>query len=289
MGIQDFNENVQKAVNRRQPFESVDRVHGLCREAGFDSINFDLIYGLPLQTVESFSETVKMVVALRPERIALYNFAYVPQMKRHQRKIILSDLPSAEVKLTIFLESRGKFVEAGYEPIAMDHFAVGHDELARAFQRGELYRNFMGYTVKPADEFVGFGLTAIGFLGEMFVQNHKTLPAYYRLLTDGHLPVERGKLLDEDDVIRQWTINCLMCQFKLDKAFFLKKFNKEFDRYFFEEHAHIIGCQQDHLIEASDRALEVTELGKIFIRNICVGFDRYYRQKKISQQFSRTV
>src|SRR3989338_10996339 len=178
IGVQDFNEDVQRQVGRHQPYSLVKELHERCRELQFESVNFDLIYGLPRQTVKSFRETVEKVILLRPDRIALYSFAYVPWLKRHQRKIEASLLPSSDLKLDIFLNARAQFLEGGYMAIAMDHFALEDDELARAFKRGTLYRNFMGYTVKQADEYIGLGLTSIGFLEGTYVQNQKALSAF---------------------------------------------------------------------------------------------------------------
>ena len=164
MGVQDFDPKVQEAVNRIQPYELVKEFYDWCRALDFQSVNFDLIYGLPHQTQKSFSDTVDKVIALKPDRIALYSFAYVPWLKKHQNKMDQNYLPSNDAKLDIFLKSRTQLMENGYQAIAMDHFALKNDELAKAFQSGTLYRNFMGYTVKPADEYIGLGLTSIGFL-----------------------------------------------------------------------------------------------------------------------------
>ena len=289
MGIQDLDPNVQKAVNREQPYEMIGDLYAYCRQAGFRSINFDLIYGLPFQTTESFSRTVSRVIGLKPDRIALYSFALVPWLKKHQKKIDEATLPSSDVKLDIFLQARSQLLDAGYQAIAMDHFALEGDELAKAFREGGLYRNFMGYTVKPADEYIGLGLTSISFLEDIYAHNHKALPEYYRLLRAGMLPVERGKILSMDDRIRQWTIGALMCRFRIDKNEFKKKFETSFDGYFTEEQAHIGRCVKDGLMKVDGETVEATELGKIFIRNICMGFDRYLRKQDAPGRFSRTV
>lgn len=289
MGIQDFDPTVQSRVNRLQPFEMVKEFYDWCRELRFLSINFDLIYGLPQQQVGNFSETLEKVVGLRPDRIALYSFAYVPWLKRHQRKIDIEELPSNNDKLDIFLKSREQLLSSGYQAIAMDHFALKTDEMARAFNEGTLYRNFMGYTLKPADEYLGLGLTAIGFLENTYVQNYKTINDYYRLLKEDTLPVERGKVLSHDDQIRQWVINSLMCRFKVDKSEFKKKFSIEFDGYFDLEQAHITKCLEDGLLSLKGNTLLATDMGRIFIRNVCMGFDGYLRQPKAHKEFSRTV
>lgn len=289
IGVQDFNEDVQREVNRHQPFEMVQALTEWCRQLKFQSVNFDLIYGLPRQTPENFGRTVDHVIGLRPDRIALYSFAYVPWLKRHQKKIDESLMPSNDMKLDIFLTARRKFLDAGYQAIAMDHFALKGDELAKAFDQGKLYRNFMGYTVKPADEYIGLGVTAIGFLQDTYVQNHKALPDYYRALEQNRLPVERGKVLTGDDQIRQWVINALMSQFYLNKSAFKGRFGVEFDRYFDIEQEHIRRCTRDGLLEEDAGHIRVTELGKLFVRNICMGFDSYVRQEGARHQFSRTV
>lgn len=289
MGIQDFDPAVQQAVNRIQPYELVKEFYDYCRELDFPSVNFDLIYGLPLQTPRSFSDTLRKVTAFRPDRIALYSFAYVPWLKKHQTKMDQTALPNADQKIDIFLQARAQLLEAGYQAIAMDHFALKDDELAAAYNNGRLYRNFMGYTVKPADEYIGAGVSSIGFIEDAFIQNHKVLKDYFASLDRDELPVERGKCLSMDDKIRQFTINSLMCHFKLDKAEFQERFGKPFDEYFHEEQAHIQNCLQDGLLEADNHAIRVSDLGKIFIRNICMGFDVYLRAQTLNARFSRTV
>jgi len=289
MGVQDFDETVQKNINRVQPFEMVEQTNRWCRELGFHSVNFDLIYGLPHQTRTSFDDTVEKVIALKPDRIALYSFAYVPWLKHHQRKIDTQTLPEANEKMEIFVSARNRFLNAGYQAIAMDHFALKTDELSKAFNEQKLYRNFMGYTVKPADEYIGLGMTAIGFLGNTFIQNVKELPEYYRLLREGTLPVERGKALTADDQIRQWVIHSLMCHFSVKRQAFSVKFGVEFDEYFKEEQEHLQNCIEDGLLRKTDDGYEATEMGRLFIRNVCMGFDWYLRQKGSHQRFSKTV
>ena len=289
MGIQDFNPEVQEVVNRRQPFFMVKDLFDWCRELKFLSINCDLIYGLPHQTTTAFRDTVEKVIQLRPDRIALYSFAYVPWLKKHQSKLEKETLPSNDEKLDIFLQSREQFLGGGYQAIAMDHFALKNDEMAKAYNTGTLYRNFMGYTVKPADEYIGMGITAIGFLENTFIQNHKTLKDYYGELSEGRLPVERGKVLSLDDITRQWVIRSLMCQFQIDKTEFRKTFDIRFDDYFIEERNHIDKCLRDQLIMEEGEVILATDLGKIFIRNICMGFDWYLRQQNAHRRFSRTV
>ncbi len=289
IGLQDFDPVVQKYLNRVQPLEFVKQFYETCRQTGFQSINFDLIYGLPLQTVKSFALTVGDVIALRPDRIALYSFAYVPWLKKHQNKIDKAKLPSNDQKLEIFLNAREAFLQNGYQAIAMDHFALMDDELCKAFQSGRLHRNFMGYTVKPADEYIGLGPSAIGFLEGTFFQNYKTIPQYYKFLKDGCLAVERGKNLTEDDLIRQWVIKSLICQFQIDKKVFSEHFSLDFDGYFESEKKHLAKCLDDGLVSFADQKIVVTDLGKIFVRNICMGFDWYLQQKTSHKLFSKTI
>ena len=192
-------------------------------------------------------------------------------------------------KLDIFLQSRENLLAHGYQAIAMDHFALTSDDMAKAFNEDRLHRNFMGYTLKPADEYIGVGPSAIGFLEKTYVQNVKVLPEYYEIISQGRLPVERGKKLNEDDQIRQWVINSLMCQFQVDKKLFFDTFGYEFEDYFTLEASHIHDCVEDSLLKENPRKVMVTDLGKIFIRNVCMGFDNYLRQKNGHQRFSRTV
>ncbi len=289
MGVQDFDDKVIDAVNRHQPFGLVKEVTDCCRELKFHSINFDLIYGLPHQTRETFQKTVDQVIGLRPDRIALYSFAYVPWLQKHQTKLVADDFPNNDAKLDIFLLARQKFLDNDYQAIAMDHFALKDDEMAKAFNERKLYRNFMGYTVKPADEYIGFGVSAIGFLENTFIQSSKVLPEYYKALGEGRLPVERGKELTEDDRIRRWVILQLMCQFRVDKKQFKNLFGKDFDDYFVVERGHITYCIEDQLIQEDGPMIEVTDLGQLFIRNVCMGFDAYLQKSGTVRRFSRTV
>ena len=289
LGVQDFDEKVQDDINRIQPFTQVKEVNQWCRDLKFESVNFDLIYGLPYQTRETFKRTVDLVIGLRPDRIALYSFAYVPWISKPQNKFNLEAIALHDEKLDIFIQSRNNLLAHGYQAIAMDHFALGTDELTQAFHQGALHRNFMGYTVKPADEYIGLGPSAIGFLENTYVQNTKVLPEYYEKLSQDHLPIERGKVLTDDDIIRQWVINHLMCQFKVDKQVFFKKFEFEFEDYFGQEIDHIRDCVKGGLINEGHGQITVTDLGKIFIRNVCMGFDWYLRQKNAHKRFSKTI
>lgn len=289
LGVQDFNAQVQNQINRIQPFEQVKKTTDWCRELRFQSINFDLIYGLPKQTEASFEDTVKEVIGLKPNRIALYSFAYVPWLKKHQNKMKQDDFPNADEKLNIFIKARELFLNNGYQAIAMDHFALKDDELSTAYDQGVLYRNFMGYTVKPADEYIGLGVTSIGFLQKTFIQNYKTLKSYFAELDQGRLPVERGLELGKDDTIRQWVINSLMCRFFLDRIDFENEFGISFDLYFKKELTHLKNCQQSNLVKDDGQRVELTFLGKFFVRNVCMGFDVYLKNSSHNQKFSQTI
>ncbi len=289
LGVQDFDEKVMDDINRIQPFSQVKQITQWCRELKFDSINFDIIYGLPYQTQETFKKTIDAVISLKPDRIALYSFAYVPWLSKPQNKFNLDAIPVHDEKINIFIESRNSLLNSGYQAIAMDHFALKTDGMAQAFNEGRLHRNFMGYTLKPADEFIGLGPSAIGFLENTFVQNVKVLPEYYEITSKGQMPVERGKLLSQDDIIRQWVISRLMCQFEIDKKIFFDKFKVTFENYFKQEAEHMANCIEDGLLQENLERIKVTDLGRIFVRNICMGFDWYLRQKDGHKRFSRTV
>lgn len=289
MGVQDFDAKVQDDINRVQPFEQVKAVNAWCRELGFESVNFDLIYGLPYQTEATFAKTIDLVLSLRPDRIALYSFAYVPWLSKPQNKFNLEAVPQGDQKLDIFINSRTTLLEKGYKAIAMDHFALATDSMAKAFDQGQLYRNFMGYTLKPADEFIGLGPSAIGFLENTYFQNTKILPDYFETIGKEKFAIERGLALSLDDITRKWVINAFMCSFKLDFQEFELNFNKGFKDYFVEEGEHIDQCIEDGLLVLNEQTLIVTELGKIFIRNIAMGFDWYLKQKGSHKRFSRII
>jgi len=289
MGVQDFDPKVQDDINRIQPYAQVAQVHQWCRDLKFESVNYDLIYGLPYQTRETFKNTMDLVIGLKPDRIALYSFAYVPWLSKPQNKFNLDAIAVHDEKLDIFIQSRENLLAYGYQAIAMDHFALTTDAMADAFNKGRLHRNFMGYTLKPADEYLGVGPSAIGFIEKTYIQNTKILPEYYAIVAQGRLPVERGKQLNQDDQMRQWVINSLMCRFLVDKQQFFDTFRFQFEDYFMEEAKHIHDCIEDGLINENLQHIKVTDLGKIFIRNVCMGFDHYLRQKNGHQRFSRTV
>ena len=288
-GIQDFSEKVQESINRFHSFELVSALFKDVRKVGFENINIDLIYGLPNQTMERFQKTIEQVFQLKPSRIALYSFAHIPQVVSHQKLIKDDELPSPSVKLDLFMYARNEFEKLGYLAIAMDHFALPSDPLADAFENQSLHRNFMGYTTRPADEFIGLGYSSIGFLENTFVQNVKSLDSYFKLLKEGKLPVSRGLLLSEDDRIRKWVIYEIMCHFELDMNVFQEKYKVSFRDYFHDEATGIHDCEMAGFLKCEENMITVTTKGKMFVRNIAMVFDIYLKKDREKQVFSKTV
>ena len=291
MGVQDFTPEVQAAIERNQDEGSTRQLFAYCRQRGFNSINVDLIYGLPLQTPSSFADNLNSILALKPERIALYSYAHVPWIKGHQKKIDTDLLPSGATKMALFVQALEALTAGGYEQIGMDHFALPDDELSRAVQERKLHRNFMGYTVERTTNTVALGISAIGDIDGAFVQNAKKLSTYYRALDADQLPVEKGYELSNDDELRRFVIAALMCNFYLDITAVEARFGIDFADYFAEELAELAtGPAADGLLEIGGEALIVMPSGRLFIRNICMSFDRYLRDKTaVGPTFSRTV
>lgn len=293
MGVQDFTPQVQDAINRVQPLEDTRALFEHARTAGFASINIDLIYGLPFQTVASFSDTLDSVVAMRPDRVAVYSYAHVPWIRGNQKRIDPNDLPQREVKFELFGAAIDRFMGAGYRQIGMDHFALPADELALAAEQRTLHRNFMGYTTKPATDMFGIGVSAIGDVRGAFAQNAKKLSTYYATLDAGHFPIERGYRLDADDLLRRHVITQLMCNFYLDIAQTERRFGIGFADYFKTELAELTGAQSPvahGFLAVEPAALRVLPRGHLFVRNICMVFDRYLREKPADKPvFSRTI
>lgn len=291
LGIQDFTPEVQSAVNRIQPEALTRALFDEARRLGFESINADLIYGLPLQTTASFARTVAAVTAMQPDRVAVYSYAHVPWIRGNQKKISVDDLPGGASKLALFAVAIDGFTAAGYERIGMDHFARPDDELARAAAGRRLHRNFMGYTTRPATDMVGLGVSAIGDVAGAFAQNTKKLSTYYTDLDAGRFPLERGYRLDDDDRVRRHVITALMCNFHLERTAVEQQFGIRFADYFMRELDELAaGPVRDGLLESSDGALTVTEAGRLLVRNICMVFDRHLRERASDAPvFSRTV
>ncbi|MCP4753440.1 MAG: oxygen-independent coproporphyrinogen III oxidase [Proteobacteria bacterium] len=290
LGVQDFDEKVQKAVNRIQSREITSDLLRLAKKLGIEGINFDLIYGLPCQTLESFQRTLDSVIKMRPDRLAVYNFGYLPQRMPHQRKIDPQALPDEKTKLSILFETIRLFAEAGYRYIGMDHFALPEDELSLAQNGRTLYRNFMGYTAKSGVDLMGIGMTAISEFGPYFLQNEKKMKSYKEQIDDDGLAGCRGLELSRDDQIRKWTILRLICHFYLSFEEFKNEFEIDFRDYFQEEMAQLGDLQNDGLLELNADHLVVVNHGKILVRNICMVFDAYLKNKDIpSVRYSKTI
>jgi oxygen-independent coproporphyrinogen-3 oxidase len=289
LGVQDFDPIVQETIHRVQPLGMTAETVAQCRALGFEGLNFDLIYGLPHQTVRSFSQTLNEVVALNPDRIALYNYAYVPWLSPHQAQMPEGALPATNVKFQILQTALQKLTEAGYLYIGMDHFAKPDDELSLALAQGNLHRNFMGYTVqktaqkgnpltpqssKPSDLY-GFGVSAISGLQNHFAQNWRKLSQYYEAIDQGHLPTMRGYILSRDDKIRQQVILAILCQGRVNYADFDQRFGIRFTTYFLDALLQLKEISRDGLVEFANGGFTVTPLGRLFSRNIAMPFDAY--------------
>ncbi len=288
MGVQDFEPAVQKAVNRIQSEAETFAVLKEARALGFRSINMDLIYGLPHQTVESFGRTLEKIIVAGPDRLSVFNYAHLPEMFKPQRRIAAADLPSPQEKLNILQLTIERLTQAGYVYIGMDHFARPDDELAVAQRSGTLYRNFQGYSTHAECDLVGLGITAIGMVGDCYSQNRKTLEDYYAALDAGQLPVMRGLVLDADDKLRRGIITQLICHFTLNLDAIARAHGIGFADYFAAELADLNVMQQDGLIEMDEKSIRVKPAGKLLIRNICMVFDRYLREKQ-EQRYSRVI
>jgi oxygen-independent coproporphyrinogen III oxidase len=293
LGVQDLSPEVQSIVNRNQTEAETRALYNHARSAGFNSINFDLIYGLPRQTVSGFSRTLESVIDMRPDRLAVYSFAHVPWIKGNQRIIDPADLPSPELKMELFCLAREVLVRAGYLPVGMDHFALPEDELSLAIRNRTLHRNFMGYTVKTAPDMIGLGVSSIGDVAGAYAQNTKRLSAYYEGLGAGRLPIERGYRLSADDQVRRFVITQIMCNFYVGKAAVKERFGVDFDQYFADELREMEGPDgpRTHgFVTLGPEALQVGPLGRLFLRNVAMVFDSYLKTKGTDKPiFSRTV
>jgi oxygen-independent coproporphyrinogen-3 oxidase len=293
MGVQDFDPDVQAAVDRNQTEAQTRTMYELARAKGFSSINLDLIYGLPLQNVTTFGRTVDVVIAMRPDRVALYSYAHVPWIKAQQKWIDPKDLPSASDKLQLFLDARERFLAGGYVEIGMDHFALPGDELAEARSKRRLHRNFMGYTVKMGTDMVAAGVSGIGDVRGAFAQNEKKLSGYYEALDQGRFPVERGYALNRDDLIRRDLITRLMCNLWVDTTALEREFGIVFPDYFAPELSALNaddGPVAEGFVSIAPGHIEIVGLGRFFVRNVAMVFDRYLLGRSGGKPvFSRTV
>jgi oxygen-independent coproporphyrinogen-3 oxidase len=287
MGVQDFNEKVQKAVNRIQPEDMTRQVISWVRELKFNSMNLDLIYGLPFQSVESFEKTVDAIIDISPDRIAVFNYAHVPWLKKHMALIKPEDLPKPEEKLEILKMTSEKLTNAGYVFIGMDHFAKPNDELSIALKEKKLYRNFQGYSTHAGTDLYALGITSISQIGRCYSQNVKKESEYFEKLNDGVFPVERGYYLSDDDLLRRHVITRIMCDFELDFSEVEKLFSIDFKKYFDSSLKKLTEFVDDGLLILSDKNMKVTEMGRLMIRNIAMNFDAYLETS--NAKFSRTV
>ena len=288
-GVQDFDPQVQQAVHRIQPFDSVRELMHSARELGFASINADLIYGLPRQTPQSFARTVQQVGELRPDRIALYAYAHLPQRFMPQRRIHRDDLPSASQRVEMLGGAIAGFLGRGYAYIGMDHFALPDDALALAKREGRLHRNFQGYSTQPDCDLIGLGVSAIGRVGASYYQNAKTLPEYYESVRRGQLPVVRGIASSADDLIRHDAIMALMCQGRLDVAALERTHSIRVRDYFADELARLAALADSGLVTIEPAAIQVTETGWYLVRAVAMVFDRHLRADPVRERFSKVV
>jgi oxygen-independent coproporphyrinogen-3 oxidase len=292
MGVQDLDPQVQAAIDRNQTEDQTRHLFDVSRTLGFASINIDLIYGLPRQTAEGFERTIEHVIALGPDRLAIYSYAHMPWLKAHQKRIDEAELPAPREKLRLFCIARDRLLEAGYAAIGMDHFARPEDELAQAAAKRRLHRNFMGYTVRMGSDMLGLGITAIGDVRGSFVQNARKMKPYYEAIDRGALPVERGYVLTEDDRIRREVILRLMCNFHVEPVEIERAFGIVFDDYFAAELAELRepeGAVEHGFVRVGPDALEVVGDGRLFVRNVAMVFDRHSRAHAGPRAFSRTV
>jgi oxygen-independent coproporphyrinogen-3 oxidase len=289
IGVQDFDADVQHAINRVQSVDGTRAVMEGAREAGIRSINLDLIYGLPKQTAASFARTLEQVIALRPERIAAYGYAHLPERFRAQRRIDRFDLPDAGARLGLLQLAVETLDAAGYRYIGVDHFALPHDDLARASEAGTLQRNFQGYSTHATCDLVGFGMSAISRVGDTFSQNAKDLPGYCAALDDGRLPTVRGLRLDRDDRLRAEAIQRLMCAGALDVAAFEARHLVRFDEYFRHSLERLRPLVADGLVQCTPQRIAVTPRGQFLLRNIAMCFDAYAGADAQRIRYSRAV
>jgi len=288
LGVQDFNPQVQKAVNRIQSEEETVAVIDAARANGFRSVSLDLIYGLPLQTADSFSVTLDKIININPDRISVFNYAHLPERFKVQRQMRDEDMPLPAVKLEILQRSIEQLSSAGYVYIGMDHFAKPDDELAIAQRENNLYRNFQGYSTHSECDLIGLGITSIGSVGDSYSQNKRTLEEYDASINNNELPVFRGITLDEDDKIRRKVITKLICHFSLDIPEIEKELNINFSQYFADVYPKLDQFSIDKLLKYDEKSIEVLPAGHLLMRTICMAFDRYIQQKD-NQRFSKVI
>jgi len=290
LGVQDFNPDVQKAVNRIQSMEETEEVIVAARDSGFHSISIDLIYGLPHQNVNTFTDTLTKVIALNPDRLSIFNYAHLPEMFKTQRQIDASKIPSSQIKLEILQQAIKQLTDAGYVYIGMDHFAKPTDELSLAQNNKNLYRNFQGYSTHADCDLIGLGVTSIGKVANCYSQNVKTMDEYYELIDNNQLPVFRGVELTADDLLRREVINQLICHYYLNFEHIENQFGIIFSSYFESELDELVKMQQDGLLiidKDISGSITIQPIGYLLIRNICMVFDRYLDDSK--SKFSKVI
>jgi oxygen-independent coproporphyrinogen-3 oxidase len=289
LGVQDFDEQVQRAVNRIQSEEETLSVIEAARENGFKSVSIDLIYGLPKQTLEGFGVTLDRVIAADPDRLSIYNYAHMPTLFMPQRRIHEEDLPRPGEKLDILGMAVDKLTSAGYVYIGMDHFAKPEDELAIAQRQGRLHRNFQGYSTHSDCDLVAFGVSSIGKIGPTYSQNYRDLESYYGALDENRLPIMRGMELNTDDLVRRAIIQALMCHFEISKESLEIAYLIDFDSYFAAELEELREYEREGMLQVSPKWISVTPKGRMLIRNICMVFDRYLRAGTEHARYSKVI
>ena len=288
-GVQDFDEEVQKAVHRIQPAEQVFSLVETARRLQFESVNVDLIYGLPKQTPESFARTLAQIVDLRPDRIALYAYAHLPERFKPQRRISEYELPAASAKIAMLSDALAALIGAGYVYVGMDHFALPDDALAVAKRQGRLHRNFQGYSTQPDCDLISLGVSAIGRVGATYSQNAKTLEEYYDYIDRGRFPVVRGLALSRDDLVRRAVIMAIMCQGQLQYESIELAYMIDFKSYFASELLALQALQDNGMAILEDTGLQVTEMGWFFVRAVAMLFDRYLQTDRNRARFSKII
>ena len=289
VGVQDFDENVQQAVNRIQSEAETFAVIDAARANGFKSVSIDLIYGLPLQSVEGFKRTLDRVIAASPDRLSIYNYAHLPSLFKPQRRILESDMPTADMRLQILSMAISKLTEADYVFIGMDHFAKPDDELAIAQRQGRLHRNFQGYSTHSDCDMLSFGISSISKLGPLYYQNVKTLDEYYDQLDTGRMPVYRGIELKADDIVRRSIIQSLMCHFELSMASIENTYQLDFSAYFARELVALREMEQGGLLRIEDRRIMVLPSGRMLVRAISMIFDSFLSASQEAKRYSRVI
>ena len=289
IGVQDINKEVQEKINRVQSTTFIASLVARAKELGFSSINLDLIYGLPMQTLETFLTTLQKVIDIDPDRISLFSYAHMPALFAAQRKIKDEWLPDPHTKFDLLRLGIEFLTKAGYVFIGMDHFAKPGDELSKALKSGNLHRNFQGYTPKQHNALLGLGVSSISSIENMYAQNEKELKSYYRAIKKNQSALVKGLVLNADDEVRRAVIHALMCNFQVNKQDISAQFGITFDDYFAHSIADLHGFEQDGLITMNDTHINIADRGRLLVRNICMSFDRYLTQPAHQTRYSRVI